>query len=76
MCSLRGKCPIDPNAEIFQILPNINEDDCHAKAEVEFKRCGNGKENPITATYFGWGGNGPQITSVSFPKSTGSRTWI
>ena len=70
-CWLVGKCMKD-NTEVQKVLWNINRDDCHAKAEVEYKRCGNGEENPITATKFlGFG----LSSSKSYPKSKGSRTW-
>ena len=34
-----------------KVVDSKNEADCHAKAEVEYKRCHNTDEGPVQATY-------------------------
>ena len=74
---LDGTCMIHPKVGdtigYQKYLHNNTKDECHAKAAVEFKRCSNGDETPITATYEYKNGTS---SSISFPKRKGSRTWI
>ena len=69
-CLIVGNCVKD-NTRVGKYF-RLNKAGCHAKAEAIYKRCGNGEENPITATKFlGFG----LSSSKSYPKSKGSRTW-
>jgi len=73
LCILLGTCNIDPEVGdtigLEKVLHNLSKDECHAKAAVEFKRCSNGDDRPITATYLN---KDDTSSTISFPKRIGN----
>merc|ERR1711915_419062 len=65
-CILLGTCD---TIGLQKHPQNVNKDECHAKAAVEFKRCSNKDESPITAT---WVYKDGTSSSISFPKIKGN----
>merc|ERR1712215_501961 len=72
---LLGNCTVHPgtvkdNIILYKFLHNLTKDECHAQAAVEFKKCSNKDESPITATYELY--KTGVSSTISFPKRKGN----